>query len=130
MFNIVFNKLINTKRHYKLFKTSRIILHPFFISSSLIVRGGDILKAFFSHNNLKRRTLFLIHISIILPTISSFSTMAANISPFPLISIILGCFNSFLKRASFLSIWLIKFESLSSLNVARDAAAITGFPPK
>ena len=105
-------------------------MHPFFISFSLIVNGGDILRAFFFQSNLNNKTPFSRHASIILSTISEFLTIAANIKPIPVNSIISGCFNSFLKRVSFVLIWLINFESLNTLRVASAADAITGLPPK
>ena len=63
-------------------------------------------------------------------TSSSRSRMGASISPFPLIFLILGCTNNFRKRASFSGTLAIKFLRKMVSNVARAAAAMTGFPPK
>ena len=56
--------------------------------------------------------------------------MGASINPFPLIEFIFGWSSSALNSASFLDISVNNLESLISRKVAKQAAAITGFPPK
>ena len=67
---------------------------------------------------------------MIFAAISLDSTIAANINPFPLISLIFGCFRSCLINFSFSSVSSIKVEFCMVFTVATAAEAITGCPPK
>ena len=99
-------------------------------SSSVIVSGGVIRIAFPSNNNQNKSSPFLRDFSITFEAISSDLTITASINPFPLISVINGWTNRLLIITSLCSVFSIKLEFNSSVNVAFAAAATTGCPPK
>ena len=70
------------------------------------------------------------HLKITSLVISGVATIAANINPFPLISSIKGCTKSSLNSFSFSIVCEMRFVSVTSCKVAKQAAAMTGCPPK